>query len=66
MFNYETNQFRIVFGPEVIILGPDEQFTVLTLSGGRPKAENSISTLALNLGPDFMTDILIVETSDHA
>ena len=48
------------------MLGPDEQFTVLNLSGGRPKREGIIATLSLGLGPDFMTDIVIVETSDHA
>lgn len=39
---------------------------MLTLSGETPKVEGKIKTLALNLGPDFMTDIVIVETSDHA
>jgi len=38
----------------------------LALSGGKPKRENVIKTLSLSLGPDFMTDIVIVETSDHA
>lgn len=41
-------------------------FTVLSLSGGKPKVENSVKTLALALGPDFLTDVVIVETSDHA
>ncbi|HEY9703672.1 MAG TPA: colicin uptake protein, partial [Allocoleopsis sp.] len=43
-----------------------ESFTVLSLSGGKPKKANLIKSLALLLGPDFMTDIFIVETSDHA
>jgi major vault protein len=47
-------------------LGPDEQFTVLSLSGDKPKRPHVIKSLALQLGPDFMTDIVIVETADHA
>jgi len=55
-----------VFGPELIMLGPDEQFTVLSLSGDTPKRADVIKSLSLLLGPDFMTDIVIVETADHA
>ena len=49
-----------------MMLGPDEQFTKLSLSGGKPKKPNAIKSLCLLLGPDFCTDIVIVETSDHA
>jgi len=48
------------------MLGPDEHFTVITLSGGTPKKEGCINSLALNLGPDFMKDVVLVETADHA
>jgi major vault protein len=48
------------------MLEPYEEFTLITLSGGQPKIENQIKTLSLLLGPDFMTDIIQVETSDHA
>jgi len=48
------------------MLGPDEQFTVLSLSGDKPKKPHVIKALGLQLGPDFMTDIVIVETADHA
>jgi len=48
------------------MLGPDEQFSVLSLSGDKPKRPHVIKALALQLGPDFMTDIVIVETADHA
>ena len=57
---------RVVFGPELVMLGPDEQFTQLSLSGGKPKRPNVIKSLCLLLGPDFCTDIITVETSDHA
>jgi len=48
------------------MLGPDEQFTVLSLSGDKPKRPHVIKALSLQLGPDFMTDVVIVETADHA
>jgi major vault protein len=55
-----------VFGPGLVMLGPDEHFTILSLSGSKPKKAHVIKTLALLLGPDFMTDVVTVETSDHA
>jgi len=48
------------------MLGPDEQFTVQSLSGDVPKRPHVIKSLCLLLGPDFMTDVVVVETSDHA
>jgi len=48
------------------MLQPDEQFTLLNLSGGKPKKPNQIRALTLLLGPDFFTDIITIETSDHA
>ena len=57
---------RVVFGPELVMLGPDEQFTQLSLSGGKPKRPNVIKALCLLLGPDFCTDIITIETADHA
>ncbi|HEY9609899.1 colicin uptake protein [Allocoleopsis sp.] len=64
--DYKDRTARTVFGPDLVMLGPDEAFTVLSLSGGKPKRPNAIKSLALLLGPDFMTDIFTVETSDHA
>ena len=58
--------YRVMFGPDLVMLGPDEQFTVLSISGGKPKCPNVIKALCLLLGPDFCTDIVVVETSDHA
>ncbi len=66
LYDYKTKKNRIIFGPDMVQLGPDEHFTLLNLSGGKPKKESVIQTGALQLGPDFMTDIFIVETSDHA
>jgi len=36
------------------------------LSGEVPKRPHVIKSLCLLLGPDFMTDVVVVETSDHA
>jgi len=66
IYDYKEKKSRVVFGPELIMLGPDEQFSVLSLSGDKPKRPHVIKSLALLLGPDFMTDIVIVETADHA
>ena len=64
--DYKERTARTVFGPDLVMLGPDEEFTVLSLSGGKPKRPHVIKALALLLGPDFMTDVFTVETSDHA
>eukprot|EP01116_Phalansterium_solitarium_P022421 TRINITY_DN73_c0_g2_i1.p1 TRINITY_DN73_c0_g2~~TRINITY_DN73_c0_g2_i1.p1 ORF type:complete len:853 (+),score=396.71 TRINITY_DN73_c0_g2_i1:79-2559(+) len=66
VYDYKEKKSRVVFGPNPVMLGPDEQFTLLSLSGDKPKREGVIKSLALFLGPDFMTDVVIVETSDHA
>ncbi len=66
IYDYKEGSSRVVFGPDLVMLEPDEAFTILSLSGGKPKKPNLIKALALILGPDFMTDIFTVETSDHA
>ncbi len=66
LHNYKDRTARIVFGPDLVMLGPDEAFTVLSLSGDKPKRPHVIKTLNLFMGPDFMTDLFTVETSDHA
>lgn len=64
--DFKARTARVVFGPDLVMLGPDEAFTVFQMSGGKPKRPNVIKALALFLGPDFMTDIFTVETADHA
>lgn len=66
VYDYKKKVSRVVFGPDRIMLQADEQFTVVELSGGLPKREGAIQNLALMMGPDFMSDVVIVETSDHA
>jgi len=48
------------------MLGPDEQFTIVSLSGDTPKRPHVLKILALQLGPCFSTDVVVVETADHA
>jgi major vault protein len=66
IYDYKDKKSRVIFGPELVMLGPDEHFTILSLSGDRPKRPNVIKALSLLMGPDFMTDMVVVETSDHA
>ncbi len=66
IYDYKQKKARVIFGPELVMLKPDEQFTQLSLSGGKPKRPNVIKSLCLLLGPDFCTDIITIETSDHA
>jgi len=65
VYDYKKKQSRVILGPELVLLAPDEQFTVSVLSGGKPKKPGMIKTISVQLGPDFTTDILVVETSDH-
>eukprot|EP01156_Anaeramoeba_ignava_P023748 Anaeramoba_ignava/c21738_g1_i1.p1 GENE.c21738_g1_i1~~c21738_g1_i1.p1 ORF type:complete len:879 (+),score=276.67 c21738_g1_i1:36-2639(+) len=66
IYDYKKKTARVQFGPDLVMLGPDEDFTVLSLSAGKPKQAHQIKAIALLLGPDFTSDIIIVETSDHA
>merc|ERR1712137_1413294 len=66
VYDYTSNQSRVQFGPDLVMLGPDEHFTLISLSGGKPKRQDVIKSICVLLGPDFMTDIVTVETSDHA
>jgi len=66
VYDFKRKRSRVVFGPDLVLLQPDEQFTVISLSGGVPKRENCIQNLAMMLGPDFMTDLVVAETIDHA
>lgn len=42
LYDYKTKKNRIIFGPDLVQLGPDEHFTMLNLSGGKPKKEKMI------------------------
>ncbi|KAL4231031.1 hypothetical protein ACF0H5_008614 [Mactra antiquata] len=64
--DYLDKTARVVFGPDLAILGPHENFSVLSLSAGKPKKPDAMKSLCLMLGPDFISDELEVETSDHA
>eukprot|EP00796_Vickermania_ingenoplastis_P005075 gene5075-3661_t len=76
LFNYKSQTHRVVFGPNRVALEPEEEFTVISLSGSpwdpekpqkcMPKETNRIKSLYLFLGPANMTDVVYVETRDHA
>jgi major vault protein len=66
IYDYKAKKPRVVFGPDLVMLGPDEQFTLVSLSGDTPKRPHVLSILALQLGPRYSTDVVVVETSDHA
>jgi major vault protein len=66
IYDYKEKRSRVVFGPELVMLGPDEQFTLISISGDVPKKPNQIKALCLLLGPDFFTDVIQIETADHA
>lgn len=64
--NYFSKTSRVEYGPVFVMLGPHEHFTEISLSGGSPKRPNVVRSLYLLLGPDYFTDLVTVETSDHA
>ncbi|KAI0981712.1 hypothetical protein GJ496_005099 [Pomphorhynchus laevis] len=66
IYDYRLKKSRVVFGPELALLKPDEQFTLLSLSAGVPKLANSRKALCLLLGPDYFEDVFTIETADHA
>ena len=56
LFDYKSNETRIVFGPELIMLLPYEEISVIPLSGGYPVQEGVIRSLSLELGPSQIRD----------
>ena len=66
IYDYKSKKSRVCFGPDLVMLDPNEEFTQISLSAGKPKKPNMIRSLALLLGPDFCSDIINVETADHA
>lgn len=44
VYDYKQKTARVVFGPDLISLNPDECFTVHSLSGGKPKRPNVIQS----------------------
>jgi len=76
VYDFKSKQKKIEFGPKLVMLGPEEEFTLLSLSGSDwdmsqpdvvlPKKADKIKTVYLFLGPESMSDVLEVETMDHA
>jgi major vault protein len=57
VYDFKQKTSRVVFGPALVKLEPDETFTLNVLSGQTPKVPGVIKTIALQLGPDFTSDI---------
>ena len=57
VYDYKQKKKRIEFGPSLVSLQPNEAFTVVYLSGGKPKRPGAIKTLSVGLGPEFSSDI---------
>jgi major vault protein len=51
IYDYSKQKARVVYGPQLINLEPNEEFTLLSLSGGNPKRPDNIKTICLFLGP---------------
>eukprot|EP00331_Platyophrya_macrostoma_P009420 CAMPEP_0176429096 /NCGR_PEP_ID=MMETSP0127-20121128/13520_1 /TAXON_ID=938130 /ORGANISM="Platyophrya macrostoma, Strain WH" /LENGTH=862 /DNA_ID=CAMNT_0017810861 /DNA_START=61 /DNA_END=2649 /DNA_ORIENTATION=- len=76
VFDYKRRTRRTIFGPDLVALGPDDEFSVLSLSGSDwdpkqptvclPKQTDKIKALYLFLGPSNLSDVVLVETRDHA
>lgn len=66
VYDYKQKKSRVIIGPDLVMLHPDESFTVSVLSGSKPKRPGIITTIHIELGPDFSTDQITVETADHA
>lgn len=66
IYDFKKKISKVVFGPNLVMMGPDEQFTVCTFSGGFPKTPGALKKINIDLGPVFSTDLVVAETSDHA
>ena len=66
IYNFKTKVSKAEIGPKLILLEPDEDFSVSYFSAGIPKMPRKIQSIYTRLGPAFSTDIVKAETSDHA
>lgn len=76
VYDFQTRNQRMVFGPNLVQLNPNEEFTIVSLSGSEwladrptevtPKTPGRIKALYIFLGPDTLSDVMEVETEDHA
>ncbi len=66
IFDFKKRSTRAVFGPEMVLLQPSEELTIMRVSGGIPKREGAEIQIALPLGQTNFEDEIVVETNDHA
>ncbi len=62
----DDEKIRYEIGPKTVFLNPFEHPRVVTLSGDTPKRPDVINTAIIRLGPDFLSDILVLRTKDNA
>ena len=56
IYDHQKQKGRTVFGPNLVALGPSEEFNTWSLSAGRPKKTNVMKCLVILLG-NFCTII---------
>lgn len=52
MYDFQKKTSRVVCGPDYATLNPNEEFTLLNLSAGRPKAAKvrKVSEISMKIG----------------
>ena len=61
-----SGERRTELGPTRILVGYDETLEVLRLSRGKPKTtDNALETVYLRVKNNKISDVVVVETSDH-
>ena len=66
IYDHQKQKGRIVFGPNLVSLGPSEEFNTWSLSAGRPKKTNVVKCLVIMLGNYFLLIFTVVGNSgDH-
>eukprot|EP00828_Plagiopyla_frontata_P033497 TRINITY_DN434_c0_g1_i3.p1 TRINITY_DN434_c0_g1~~TRINITY_DN434_c0_g1_i3.p1 ORF type:complete len:1103 (+),score=209.21 TRINITY_DN434_c0_g1_i3:125-3433(+) len=66
IYDFNKKDSMVVIGPKFTCLEPQQQFTVISVSGGIPKKPFFETFINICLGPNFITDQVTVETADHA
>ncbi len=57
------SHFRVAFSELCCLL---YYMIFLSLVAGKPKKQGALISICIMLGPDFISDTIVVETSDHA
>lgn len=66
IYLYDGGNVRVEQGPQTVFFEPHERPKVLHISGGMPVKTKALRIARLNLGPDFIRDMVKVRTRDNA